>query len=89
MAWAALDGLPSFQSAEVVGHVDRVLSQGLMDLQFHDSRRAFHSYAVYRGLGVEHNGPRMRLTGPGFDMTVEFNEQNLVVGMTGNMGGAQ
>jgi hypothetical protein len=31
----------------------------------------------------------MRITGPGFDVAVRFNEQNLVVAMTANLGAAR
>jgi hypothetical protein len=69
--------------------VSRVLQQGLMDLRLFDHRRAFHAYAVNRGLGVEHNGSQMRITGPGFDVVVGFNERNLVTAMSANLAGAQ
>jgi len=68
--------------------VMRVLEQGLADLRMFDHRRAYHSYAMRRGLGVEHNGPKMRITGPGFEVIVGFNERNLVTAMSSTLGGA-
>lgn len=67
--------------------VNRVLTQGLAELHFYDHRRAWHSYATRRGLGVQHNGSQMQITGPDFTVAVEFNEQNLVTAMSSNMGG--
>ncbi len=66
--------------------VARVLQQGLAELRLHDHRRAFHAYASRRGLRAEHNAAQMQVTGPGFTVSVQFNEQNLVTGMTFNMG---
>ena len=66
--------------------VMRVLQQSLTDLRLHDHRRAFHAYAVQRGLRVQHNGPQMYVSGPAFTVSVQFNEQNLVTAMSGNMG---
>jgi len=69
--------------------ITRVLQQGLVDLQMNDHRRAFHSYAVNRGLSVQHNGPQMYVSGPGFSVSVQFNQQNLVTAMSANLGGVQ
>jgi hypothetical protein len=69
--------------------VTRVLQQSLVDLRLHDHRRAFHSYAVNRGLGVHHNGPHMYLSGPALSVSVQFNNQNLVTAMSANLGGAR
>jgi hypothetical protein len=66
--------------------VTRVLQQGLADLRLTDHRRAFHAYGVNRGLRVQHNGPHMYMSGPGFTVSVQFNQQNLVTAMTANMG---
>ncbi|WP_133907783.1 DUF6882 domain-containing protein [Actinophytocola oryzae] len=66
--------------------VSRVLQQGLADLHLYDHRRAFHAYAVNRGLGAQHNGPQMYISGPGFSVSVQFNPQNLVTAMSVNMG---
>lgn len=66
--------------------ITRVLQQSLTDLQLTDHRRAFHAYAMNRGLGVQHNGPHMYISGPGFTVSVQFNQQNLVTAMTANMG---
>jgi hypothetical protein len=63
----------------------RVLEQGLADLRMYDHRRAFHAYAMHRGLGVE---PKMRITGLGFNVIVEFNERNLMAAMSANLGSA-
>ncbi|MFL6124938.1 DUF6882 domain-containing protein [Actinophytocola sp.] len=68
--------------------VTRVLQQSLVDLRLYDHRRAFHSYAVNRGLTAQHHGPQLYLSGPGFSVTVQFNGQNLVTAMTANMGGS-
>lgn len=66
--------------------VTRVLQQGLAELRLYDHRRAFHSYASRRGLRAEHNATQMQITGPGFSVAVQFNEQNLVTAMSANMG---
>ncbi len=81
---------PEFQLPPPEGpRVARVLQQGLVDLKLHDHRRAFHSYAVNRGLGAQHNGSQMYITGPGFSVSVQFNQQNLMTAMTANLGGSQ
>lgn len=69
--------------------ITRVLQQSLVDLRLYDHRRAFHAYAKNRGLGVQHNGPQMYLSGPGFSVSVQFNQQNLVTAMSANLGGSQ
>jgi hypothetical protein len=66
--------------------VVRVLQQSLVGLRMYDQRRAFHAYAVNRKLGVQHNGPQMYISGPGFSVSVQFNEKNLVTNMSANMG---
>jgi hypothetical protein len=68
--------------------VNRVLGQALAELRLSDHRRALHAYGTRRGLGVTHNGPQMQISGPGFTVTVRFNEQNLVVAMSSNVGSA-
>jgi uncharacterized protein DUF6882 len=80
---------PEFQLPAPEGpRVNRVLGQGLAELRLYDHRRALHAYGTRRGLGVSHNGPQMRISGPGFTVTVRFNEQNLVVAMSSDMGAA-
>ena len=69
--------------------VTRVLQQSLVDLTLHDHRRAFHSYAVNRGLSAQHNGPHMYIAGKGFTVSVQFNQQNLVTAMSANLGSGQ
>jgi len=64
----------------------RVLQQSLVDLRLYDPRRAFHAYAMRRGLRVQHHGPQMYISGPAFSVSVQFNEQNLVTAMSANMG---
>ena len=68
--------------------VSRVLQQGLAELQMHDHRRAFTAYAADRGLGLEQNASQLLITGPGFSVTVQFNERNLVTAMSANLGAA-
>lgn len=68
--------------------VTRVLQQSLVDLRLYDHRRAFHSYARHRGLNVRNHGPQMYLSGPGFSVSVQFNQQNLVTAMSANLSGA-
>jgi hypothetical protein len=68
--------------------VNRVLGQGLAELRLYDHRRALHAYGTRRGLGVVHDGSRMRLSGPDFTVAVRFNEQNLMVAMSSSMGGS-
>ena len=72
--------LPPPEPARVV----RVLQQSLTDLALTDHRRAFHSYAMRRGLGAAFSpdGSRLQITGPGFDVAVRFNERGLVVAMS-------
>jgi hypothetical protein len=67
--------------------VVRILQEGLAGLQMYDQRRAFHAYAMARGVRVQHNGPQMYLSGADFSVAVEFNQQNLVTNMSANMGG--
>ncbi|HEX6359121.1 DUF6882 domain-containing protein [Actinophytocola sp.] len=81
---------PDFQLPPPEGtRVARVLQQGIMELTINDHRRAFHAYAVNRGLGVQHNGLQLYLTGPGFSLSVQFNQQNLMTAMTANLGANQ
>jgi hypothetical protein len=49
-----------------------------------DHRRALHSYAIRRGLGVELNADRskMRITGPGIEVVVAFRPDGLINAMT-------
>lgn len=78
---------PSFALPAPTGpRVTRVLQQSLTDLRLGDARRAFHAYSVQRGLRVQHNGPQMYISGPGFTVSVQFNQQNLVTAMSANMG---
>lgn len=81
---------PDFVLPEPKGsRVLRVLEQGLADLRMYDHRRAFHAYATRRGLGVEHNGQKMRITGPNFEVIVGFNERNLMTAMSSTLGSAK
>ncbi|MPZ85836.1 MAG: hypothetical protein GEV28_37845 [Actinophytocola sp.] len=68
--------------------VQRVLQQSLTDLALTDHRRAFHSYAVRRGLGATFSadGTRLQIVGPGLDVAVRFNGQGLVVAMSSQLG---
>jgi hypothetical protein len=47
-----------------------------------------HAYGTRRGFGVRHDGPEMRMSGPGFTVAMRFNEQNAVVAMSSDMSGA-
>jgi hypothetical protein len=81
---------PDFALPEPDGpSVSRVLRQGLTELRLHDHRRAFESYAVYRGIRFQHNGPQMYISGRDFSVTVQFNQRNLVTAMSANLGGSR
>jgi hypothetical protein len=81
---------PEFQLSPPEGaRVARVLQQGIMELTIHDHRRAIHAYAVNRGLGVQHNGSQMYLTGPGFSVSAQFDQQNRMTAMSANLAGAR
>ncbi|MFI7679679.1 DUF6882 domain-containing protein [Actinophytocola sp. NPDC049390] len=70
--------------------VTRVLQQGLMELRFHEHRRAVRSYARNRGLRLQENETQMLIEGPAFTATVEFDEYHRVSNMKFTMGpGAQ
>jgi hypothetical protein len=66
--------------------VSRVLQQGLAELRFHDQRRGVDAYARRRGLAIGHEGPLSYLSGPGFTVSIEFNEHNLFTRMSVQMG---
>jgi hypothetical protein len=77
---------PTFRLPAPEGpRVSRVLQQGLAELRFHDQRRGVDSYARRRGLTVGHEGPRTHLTGPGFTVSIEFDEHNLFTKMSVQM----
>ena len=69
------------------GAREHALEQSLVDLRLNDHRRAFHAYAVHRGINVRHHGPQMYLSGQDFSVSVQFNQQNLVTAMSANLGG--
>jgi hypothetical protein len=80
---------PSFVLPEPDGRrVSRVLQQGVTDLRFHDQRRGFRSYAVNRGLRLQENETQLRIEGPTFSVTANFDERNLMTAMTTDMRGA-
>ncbi|SDM34497.1 DUF6882 domain-containing protein [Allokutzneria albata] len=64
----------------------RLLQQGVVELRLYDHRRAFHSYAVNRGLGVESAGSTLVLKGTGFEIAVEFTADNLMSRMSATRG---
>ncbi|PZG10938.1 DUF6882 domain-containing protein [Nonomuraea aridisoli] len=51
-----------------------VVQQGLTGLALHDRRRALHSYATRRGLGADFARDQARLSGPGFEALLEFDQ---------------
>lgn len=67
--------------------VARILQQSIMDLELHDHRRAFLAYARQRaGLSSVEDGTRITVLGPGIEIAVEFNENNLVTAMSAKLG---
>jgi hypothetical protein len=81
---------PSFVLPAPEGpRVARILQQGLMELRFFDQRRGFRAYAMNRGLRLRENETQMVVEGPGFSVTIQFTENDLVSAMTANLGGAQ
>ncbi len=81
---------PEFQLPAPEGpRVTRVLQQGLVELHLNDHRRAFHAYALNRGLEVQHNDTQLHISGAGFSVSVQFNEQGLVTAMSADLGGTQ
>ncbi|MFI7639267.1 DUF6882 domain-containing protein [Nonomuraea sp. NPDC049400] len=73
---------PEFQlPAPEPARIMRVLQQALTLPLLTDHRRAVHSYAVRRGLGVSSGPDRLTLTGPGFEALVEFDP----LGRVGNI----
>ncbi|MGP3930224.1 DUF6882 domain-containing protein [Nonomuraea sp. KM88] len=73
--------LPPPEPARVM----RVLQEGITGLPLTDRRRALHGYAVRRGLGVDWSGGQARLTGPGFEATVAFDEQGRLAELKATM----
>jgi hypothetical protein len=65
----------------------RVLQQGLAELHLTDHRRAIHSYAMRRPLGVTFapDGASCSLRGPGFEAAVEFDHLGRVTSIKGTM----
>ncbi|MEV0383650.1 DUF6882 domain-containing protein [Nonomuraea sp. NPDC050643] len=73
---------PSFQlPPPEPARVMRVIQQALTGLRLTDHRRALHGYAVKRGLGVGFERDHARLTGPGFEALIEFDEYGRVIGI--------
>ncbi|TDD13622.1 DUF6882 domain-containing protein [Nonomuraea diastatica] len=67
--------LPRPEPARVM----RVIQEGLIgSLPLTDRRRALHGYAVRRGLGVDWAGGQAKLTAPGLEATVSFDEYGRV-----------
>ncbi|MEV0821554.1 DUF6882 domain-containing protein [Nonomuraea rubra] len=65
--------------------VMRVLQQALIGPQLADRRRALHSYAVKRGLGVDFAGDQARLVGPGLEAAVEFDGYGRLAGIKASL----
>lgn len=65
----------------------RVLSQGVSVLRLTDHRRAVHSYAQRRGLGLDSTPDYRRFTlkGPGFDATVDFDDHNRIANINATL----
>ncbi len=66
--------------------VMRVLQQGTAELNLTDHRRAVHSYAVRRGLKSSFNAHQAEVSGPGFDVAIQFDDADRVLKMTARMG---
>lgn len=78
--------LPAPEPARVVG----VLQQALAGLALTDHRRAFHSYAVRRGLNPTFEGgdTRLSMSGPGVAVTVQFGPHGRVADISASLGAA-
>lgn len=90
--WAAfLVEHPDFAlpAPEPVG-VLRVLRQSLTDLTLSDQRRAFHAYAVRRGLAPTYDAGAALLTmsGPGLTATIHFGPNGRVEDISSSLGAA-
>ncbi|MFI7614562.1 DUF6882 domain-containing protein [Nonomuraea terrae] len=73
---------PDFQlPAPEPARVMRVIQQGLVGLTLHDRRRALHSYATRRGLGADVGRDQGRLSGPGLEAVIDFDELGRVSGI--------
>jgi Family of unknown function (DUF6882) len=68
----------------------RILQQSLAELPLTDHRRAFHAYAVRRGLGAafSSDGTQLAITGPGFNATVHFGPDGRIVNISASLGAA-
>jgi hypothetical protein len=75
--------LPAPQPARTM----RVLQQALAELPLTDARRALRSYATRRGLAstFSPDNTHLRLTAPGFEATIDFDEHNRVAGINASM----
>jgi hypothetical protein len=67
-----------------------VLQQSLAELSLTDHRRAFHAYAVRRGLhpAFDADGSRLTIGGPGLRATVHFGPRGRVDEISASMGAA-
>ncbi|MGW4796378.1 DUF6882 domain-containing protein [Nonomuraea sp. NPDC004297] len=77
--------LPQPEPARVM----RIIPQALTIVPLHDHRRALHSYATKRGLGVDFGGDGARLTGPGFEAVAEFDDRGRLSGLKATMSAPQ
>ncbi|SEG24796.1 hypothetical protein SAMN05444920_102335 [Nonomuraea solani] len=75
--------LPPPEPARVM----RVIQQALTGLLLTDHRRALSSYAAKRGLGATFDRDHARLTGPGFEAMIEFDEYGRVAGIKASLSG--
>jgi hypothetical protein len=76
--------LPAPEPARVM----RVLQQALAGLPLTDHRRAYHAYAVRRGLNplFEADGARLAMRGPGVAATVHFGPDGRVADLSASLG---
>lgn len=73
--------LPPPEPARVM----RVIQQALAGLRLTDHRRVLHSYAGKRGLGAEFDRDQARLSGPGFEALVDFDEYGRVANIKASL----
>jgi hypothetical protein len=76
--------LPAPTAATVL----RVMQEGLMNMGQPDHRRVLHGYVTRRGLSASFvgAGELMLVTGPGFKMTIQFDELGRVAKMSSTLG---
>ncbi|MFC5829428.1 DUF6882 domain-containing protein [Nonomuraea insulae] len=77
--------LPPPEPARVM----RVIQQALAGLRLTDHRRVLHSYAGKRGLGAEFGRDQARLSGPGFEAVVDFDEHGRVAHIKASLSSPQ